>query len=453
LTVRRRALGGLVAAALLVVACSTPEPNGGARDPVDRPVPSLPDAPDADGGEGGQRRDATLTGRILGPDGAPLAGAAVTVVESRSSLGLDDALAAVFTLGIACISSALDCSGDDRVVDSGTTDGEGRYSLTLPDAYLPGFETDEDWVLQVGRAPVAGELTGPSSSYELEVNTEVQEAPDLALWDGTPMVTATGGLLEVAVPSRRGGPPLENLAPRFVDDTGDVVWGVEGTTVDPRLLEDRSTRFVSSGFADVAVQHDDGRTIYHEQVATATVPYVGALVPLSRAKPCTRSSVATVGCPFTDGDLAGSTELAASETVTVDLGAPAELGLVVVRGIGSHLRDDVVVEVSEDGTTWTELPHQALDGTNGWSAGRPPGRGLATGRYVRVGAGSLELAEVSVWPPTEAERAAATRPPSVSGGAAEKDDDVPWPLAALAGALALAVAGAGLRVRGGQRRR
>ena len=441
----RRVTGAVAAVLLVLAACSTPEPNRGASDDVDRPVPTLATPPD---GGGGVRQDATLIGRILGPDGSPLAGAPVTVIESRSGFGLDAALAAIFTLGIACVASPTVCDTGDRVIDSATTDADGRYELTLPEAYLPGFETDEDWVLQVGRAPVAGELTGPSSSYELEVNTRVHEAPDLVVWDGTPAITDAGGLLRIAIPPLRGDAGLQNLAPRFVDDSGDVVWGIGGETVDPRVLEDRATRLVSSGYADVTVRHDDGRTIYHQRVATATVPYAGGLVPLSRAKPCASSTGALVGCAYTDGDLLTTTALVTDERVTVDLGAPAEVGLVVVRGVGSHLDDDLVLEASSDGTTWTRLPHRRLDGTNGWSAGVRAGGGILSARYVRVGASSLELSEVSVWPPTEAERAAAlARPPGERTG--DGGDATPW---AAAGAAAALVAGVGLLLGRARRR-
>ena len=439
---RGRAIGGAVAALLLLVACSTPEPNRGAQDDVDRPVPTNATPPD---GGSGARRDATLTGRVVGPDGSPLAGAPVTVVEGRSGFGLDAALTAIFTLGIACVASPTACDLGGRVADAGTTDAEGRYELTLPGAHLPGFETDEDWVLQVGRAPVAGELTGPSSSFELEVNTAVHEAPDLAVWDGTPTVTTVGDLLRIALPALGGDAGLDEVGPRFVDDGGDVVWHVEGETVDPRVLEDRSTRFVASGGKDVTVRHADGRTIYHQQVATATVPYAGALVPLSRAKPCASSAGGLVGCPHTDGDLVTRTPLATDEAVTVDLGAPAEVGLVVVRGGGSQGSDEVVVEASADGTAWQRLPHRRLSGAEGWSAGPRPREGVLSARYVRVGGGVAELAEISVWAPTAAERAAAA--PSSSdgegggGGPGGDDDAVPWGAALTGGALVLGAGG------------
>lgn len=407
----------LATALLLVAACSVPEPNEGSPDRP-RTSTTLGTSPNETDGAIGQRSEATLTGRIVTHDGSPLAGLPVTVVEESSGFGLDAALTAVFTLGIACVATPPACDGGPRVVDSATTGQDGTFELTLPDAYLPGYETDEDWVVQVGRAPVTGELTGPSSSFELEVNSFVQASPDLAVWDGTPRITVTGALLRVDVVPITGGAELQNKSTRFVNDAGDVVWGVRGTTVDPRVIEDQSTRLVASGYADVVVRHSNGRTIYHQSVATATVPYVGTLTPLSRGAACTIAAGGLVGCPFTDGDLTTlTTQLGGA--VTVDLGAPTDIGLVVVRGTGFAVDDDeVIVEGSVDATTWTRLQHRDLDGDNGWSAGPTAGRGIPSFRYVRIGgsADSVDdLAEVSVWAPTDAERATAEDQPEGSG--------------------------------------
>lgn len=452
---------GAAAATLLVLvpvlaACSTPEPNRGARDDGQgsAATTAAPSDGGAGGGEGtaspGTRRDATLTGRILGPDGAPLAGAAVTVVEKGSTRGLDAALAAVFTLGIACVADPPTCDAGERVVDAATTDADGRYALTLPHAYLPGYETDEDWVLSVGRAPADGERTGPSSSFELEVNTAVQEAPDLALWDGSPSLVVEGSQARVRMPELSAGPDLQDAAPRFVDAGGGLLWTVVGEVVDLRVLEDRAAVLASAGRADVTVRHDDGRTIYHQRVATAAIPFTGTAVPASRAKPCALSTEALVGCWVTDGDLVTSSEVPPDATLTVDLGAPAEVGLVVLRGTTGLRGTPPRIEVSVDGAAWQALPARRLDGAAGWSAGARPGDGIPQVRYLRLRAPeALSLAEVSVWPPTESERLTA-HPDAVGregGGPADGDglDDVPWALAVVAGALVLLVGAATLR--------
>jgi hypothetical protein len=158
-------------------------------------------------------------------------------------------------------------------------------------------------------------------------------------------------------------------------------------------------------------------------MASAAVRHVGTAVPLSRAKPCTGG---TLGCPFTDGDLAAEQPL--DGPATVDLGRSTAVGLVVVRG-----RGEARVEGSTDGRRWTELPARELLGAPGWSAAP---RTAASFRYVRV-TGPDRLAEVSVWPPTAAERAAAAR----AGGPGRT---VPIAVAAL---LVLLVGAAALRLR------
>jgi hypothetical protein len=257
-------------------------------------------------------------------------------------------------------------------------------------------------------------------------------------------VTPADGLLRVVIPPLSGGATLDDVSARFVDDAGQVPWTIHGATVDPRVLEDRPTRVVSSGSADVTVRHRDGRTIYHQRVATATVPFAGTLVPLSRAKPCRAPDDALVGCPLTDGDLTTRTDL--SGPVTVDLGAPTPVGLVIVRGsTGIFDAEGLRIEGSDDGTRWLALRPRPLDGDLGWSAAAPGGS-TPSFRYLRASNGKLglDLAEISVWAPTAADRAAASPLSPAGPGGPGGDDDSPLPKALAAG-LVVAV-GAGLLV-------
>jgi hypothetical protein len=417
---------------LAAAACSTPEENGGSSDGGS----AATSASTAPRDPNGPREDATLTGRVVGLTGAPLSGLPVTVVEHRPQAGLDAALTAFFTLGIACVATGDACDTSAKVVDSATTGADGRFELTLPDAYLPGYETDEDWVVQVGRAPADGEMTGPSSSFELEVNTRVQESPDLVLWDASPTVTTRGDLWQVQVPALTGGAPLRDLATRLVDDRGNVLWTVHGTSVDPRVIEDRTVRVVTSGTADVTVRHADGRTIYHQSVAAPTMAVTGGGTPPSRGAGCTQTGGGLVGCLYTDGDLAAQVDLPPKEAVTVDLGAPTEVGLVVVRGVIGSMDPDAEVQVSTDGTTWTDLEERPLDGADGWSAAA----GGGPVRYVCV-TGPRSLAEITAWPPTAAERAAA------SADAPDSDAGAGGGVKAVAIGALVVVAGAAVVVR------
>ena len=285
----------IVIVLVALCACSTPE-----RTTAEPTVPTQPGEttiatapPD--------RADATLTGTVLGPDGQPLGGVPVTVLEADTGSIGGSALTAVFTLGLACVADPLSCDGNGRQVDATTTAADGTYSLTLPNAYLAGYETDEDWVVQIGLAPADGQVTGPSSSFEFEVNTAVQESPPLPLWSVAPTVDANGGVLTV------GFRPPVGIADRLstldlVTGDGTTLWRVEGS-VDPRVIEDVPGRAIATGRADEKVQHGEGRTIYHQVVASPAVPFTGTAVPTSRTRPCSQSVGGLVGCPFTDGDL------------------------------------------------------------------------------------------------------------------------------------------------------
>jgi hypothetical protein len=421
-----RSLVGAVALLLLVLsatACSTPERTtaepSASTQPGETTVATA--AP--------VRADATLTGTVVGPDGKPLGGVPVDVVETDTGSISGSALTAVFTLGLSCIADPVSCDSNGRQVDSTTTAADGTYSLTLPKAYLAGYETDEDWVVRAGLSPSGDQVTGPSSSFELEVDTAVQASPRLPVWADAPTVHAEGGFLRVVLASLVGTadlPPVLELATA----DGASLWRVQGN-VDLRLLEDVPVRAIATGRVDRTVQHRDGRTIYHQVVASPAVPFRGTAVPTSRDRPCTQSTGGLVGCPFTDGDLVTPAEIGADVATTVDLGAPIDIGLVVLRGTDSGA-DAPTLEASEDAAQWRALDVRPLQGAEGWSAGSPSG---TTARYVRLTAGTrpIDVAEISVWE-------GSTTPPGASGGARTGESG---PNALVRGSAILLVAGAG----------
>ena len=428
-TAVRRALVGAVAL-LVLAACSTPERT--TAEPSASTEPGATTVATA----APVRADATLTGTVVGPDGKPLGGVPVTVIKTDTGLVSGSALTAVFTFGLACVASPTSCDGNGRQVDATTTAADGTYSLTLPKAYLAGYETDEDWVVQAGLSPSGDQLTGPSSSFELEVNTAVQASPPLPVWADAPTVRVAGAYLEVQLAFLVGSaslPPGLDL----VTDAGATLWRVQGN-VDLRLLEDVPVRAIATGRVDRAVQHSEGRTIYHQVVASPAVPYRGSAVPTSRNRPCTQTVGGLVGCPFTDGDLITPSEIGADVATTIDLGTSTSIGLVVVRGTEGG-SDVPTVEVSEDGEQWQALDVRALTGADGWSAGRSSGSGE---RFLRVTAGDdpIEASEISVW-------AGSTNPPSASGGSRTGGTGTDALLRVLAVLLVVTVGAAGVVLR------
>ncbi|HJR24430.1 MAG TPA: discoidin domain-containing protein [Acidimicrobiales bacterium] len=418
---RRKVLAGLLAAALaLGGSCSSPErtsapPVGGPEDPG-APTTLPP------------RADAALRGRVVDVEGRPRAGVPITVVRTDTGIRLDDALAGLFTLGLACVADAVTCGGED-VVDHATTDADGRYELTLPGAYLAGYETDEDWIASVGLPAAPGQAAGPVSTYELEVSAAVQDAPDLVLWDVVPEVRDARGQLTIAVP------PLPPRDGQIVDvqllQDGRPLW--EGSTVDRRVLEDASVVVTATGRVDVPVQHPEGRTVFQQVVRAASVGYRGDVVPPSRGAPCTVAGATVLGCPFTDGALLDDVELSPAGAVSVDLGPTRDVGEVVVRGSRTT---DLEVDVSSDGEAWTSLAVGPLGGAPGVVA-RSSERNVA--RYVRVASPSgIALSEISVWP--------VVRLPD-RGGDGSSGTDQTLPVAVAVTLLALVTAGLVLRGR------
>jgi hypothetical protein len=401
----RRVTRGILLGAALVVAvgCSTPErtsaPPAGSEDDGDGAATTLP-----------PRADATLRGRVVGNDGAPRAGVPISVVRTDTGSRIDDVLAGAFTLGLSCLADPVSCGGD-QVVDSAVTDADGRYELTLPDAHIAGYETDEDWVASIGLPTVEGQVAGPVSTYELEVGTAVQEAPDLTLLDLTPQVQRDHGQVSVVVPplpALEGGPVAVQL-----QRDGEPLWEGRGP-FEAIVLEDVPVVVVVSSRRDVTVQHPDGRTIYHQALRSATVAYQGDLVPPSRGVPCQVQGAAVLGCPLTDGALLDDVELAAGGSVTLDLHLTRDIGTVIVRGSRAG---DLVVEGSADGQDWTPFEVGPLGGAPGVVA--RSGEQLVA-RYVRVRSESgAAISEISTWavvriPPDEDDDSSRTVPIAVA---------------------------------------
>ena len=388
--------------------------------------------------------DVRLRGRILDHAGNPIANHDVRVVANPSAAQIGFTFA-VFTLGfgLPCIVDLDDCFGDERW--SARTDAAGRYDFLFPDAHEPGVETDTDYVLQVASP------SGAAAEYELELIDAVHEAPDLRLWDP-----------EVTVGERDGRTlvdfePLPQGQVRTLFLDGEVGLA-EGDTVDARLLEDVASEVVLLGAHDVT----KARTIYHQRFTSRRVPWRGGHVPPSRGKPCTLTHEGGApfgtGCVLTDGVMHGGavhSERQCEEQrlivvptstpcippvvqATVDLGAPIEVDLVVVRGC-----EDCVRETSADGQTWSPL---ARDGDAG---GRPVRLVRLSDEPGRTRGAPGRVSEVSVWPAPP--KGHPTGPPG-PGGAVEPDGggggngDGPIDRAGLVALAALLLGGVGVAV-------
>lgn len=391
--VRTRRVLGAAAVVIVLGACSV-KPNPSASTTASSTLP--------DGSSSLDFQDADLTGTVVHPDGSAAGGVPMTVTRlATTGEKVGDFLTALFTGGLACIPDRGDlCTANDEVVDQPTTGADGSYATRLSRAYVAGYQTDADWLVAATGPAATGEASGPSSSYEMEVNTAAPVAPALPLWDEAPAVSGSRVItVTVAAPKVPEGGTPKRASTEFLDSRGASVLSLTGATVDARLLEDGPLRVVGARSVDVVAHHVDGSTTYHQHLLSAGTPYQGALVPLSRGKACAAGGPATAPCPLTDGDL--TTAVVGTDTTqpppddaVVDLGAESAIGLVVARGC-----DGCSVETSNDAATWTPLPPATTAGSVSGLQLAAGGRAV-TARYVRVLRPS-GLREISVWAPDE----------------------------------------------------
>jgi hypothetical protein len=437
--VRTRCLLGATAVVVVLAACSV-KPNPSASTTASTALP--------DGSSSIPFQDADLTGTVVHPDGSAAAGVPLTVTRlATNGEKVGDFLTAVFTGGLACIPDNGDlCAANDQVVDQGTTGADGSYATRLSRAYVPGYQTDADWLVAAAGPAGAGEVSGPSSSYEMEVNTAAPVAPALPLWDQAPAVSGDRVIsVSVSAPAVPEGATPKQASTEFLDSRGASVLSLSGPSVDARLLEDGTLRVVGARAVDVVAHHVDGSTTYHQHLVSAGTPYQGALVPLSRGKACAAGGPASAPCALTDGDLTtaavgtDATQAPPADAV-VDLGAPSAIGLVVARGCAG-----CTVETSDDAVTWAALPAVKTSGSVSGMQLAAGGRAV-TARYVRV-LQPTGLREISVWPPEEhaSGRGGAGIVARDSGSGAGSGLDTGKVVAGLAAALLIgAVGGVGI---------
>ena len=168
-------------------------------------------------------------------------------------------------------SSPRSCGGSNRGEEGiGLTAGTAGSALPLPASYVPGTVTDTDWVVDAGRQPVGRQYAGATSSFEFEVNTQVQAAPPLPLWDAEPAVSLDGWRATVTMPAVPGGLSQPTLTVgSYATSTAS-----QQPTTSVDLRRDEGSQPVvtfATSYADVRIEHSEGRTIYHQRVSTPTV--------------------------------------------------------------------------------------------------------------------------------------------------------------------------------------
>lgn len=284
-----------------------------------------------------------VTGRVVDADGRGVAKANVTVSQHvEPSTGLAGGFAAIGN-GLARMGTCfgtntpLEC----RTTAGGTTAGDGTFSLRLPMSVEEGrqvatFDVAVDWPGVSGtRLPVRFDGAGVV-------------APEIRMW--RPSVRVDGGRATWS-PLPGGGATYQLSFMRPGPFDRPELWftvdaGADGVSFERRLLEDVPATAAVNAVAG-------GRAFW-----SAAVPAPGPGAPPTRDRPCRvvserqgQGPVDLPTCPVTDVKSATRIDTGDVYNVIVDLGTPRSLDFAVVRGYPR----DFSVDVSQDGTTWTEL--------------------------------------------------------------------------------------------------
>lgn len=337
-----------------------------------------------------------VSGRVLVADGSPAGGLPVGL-ERQPTIGevVTGLVVIPLTLFTACLSNepvAALCRG--RSIKRTTTAADGGYSFTLTGKDTQtAFGNARSFSVATQVPPAAGEVAGAAVTADFKVQTENLRLPDLQVWQ--PRVS-------VAANRMAWDPPAPGSYQVVVEDgAGTLVWTFDSTrpdvTFDPRILEDTAGSLAVTALTNAGAE---GTSVAVRRQSAGVGYRSAAGPPLSRGRPCTvgPAGAPAPACPVTDGDLAsqlprpatstssttGSTAAPAPEVVTVDLGRPAQVSLVVVRGCTCQ------VERSTDGRSWTPVGR-----STGFTALALPSP--APARFVRLTGSLADLKEVSVW--------------------------------------------------------
>ena len=352
-----------------------------------------------------------VRGSVVHGDGVAVSEAPVVLVKE---VGVDEFLSGATTVlttwGFACVTeAAVDPCGeyDHRT----TTDGDGSFAFALRGSDVrSGFGTASTMTLTAAGPAAQGQRAGAATSLSFLVQQELLELPQLRLWEPELRVSQVGGRLTVGWPTLPADLSADaSYEAVVVDEQGRPVWTLtDGSAgVDVRVLEDVRGGVAVQARAETVVDERRSDVVYR----SAQVAVEGPGTPPSRGAACSATHAdhveAFVPCPLTDGDLGtladvdldvdcpeGQTHCPhpPDSAIVLDLGSSGPRALVVLRGD----EDDLAIDVSDDGTTWTEVITVEMEATQ-VPVALPPG---TTGRYLRVRGAVADVgqfAEISVW--------------------------------------------------------
>lgn len=317
--------------------------------------------------------------------------------------------------------AAFSFSNSTESIES-NTDEDGRFTFELKGEQLnyPGRRGGaRTFTLEARSADTTQGDTpsGPYTSAKFTINV-VDLPMDLILWEANARQTRTGLAWQAPTQTLEGNQTeyevrIDASQPESQNDPQFAHYGVwhlkttsSSPSIDPRIFEDTSGSFWIDANGETEVPGSNVRL----ELRSARFPYAGhAGAPPSRGATCYldlgrhRFDFDPGPCPLTDGNFGTTyrtlTSFANPEPTdpqtpdstptwaVIDLGAPTDVGLLVVRGckcpVASSLdgRDWRSLASAEAYTTATEFDH--------------PTRA----RYLRIRLDSAGITEVSVWPP------------------------------------------------------
>ncbi|MCW3815443.1 discoidin domain-containing protein [Micromonospora sp. DR5-3] len=397
---RRRVVAPLALVALLVAGCTA------SKVPDDAEV--------------------TVSGRLTRADGAPAAGVSVVLYkEPDAAEVVGGVLATVTSLGLLCLARAVEvCKGARKA----KTDSTGTYMFRLTGRDTQGtFGTASTMALS---AQLPGETAGrPAVHARFKIQRTELAVPTLAFWEPADLAVRPDPS-KVSVrwadrPTQQGRKSPQYTATAITDDeAGDVVWVAEGVrpgqALDARAIGDLRGYLYVTATAEI----EDNGTKYTTRQDSQRVRLVGALgPPRSRDEECAVAdqrgrATPLVPCSLTDGaygqsyrhqgcqetgpsgapptpPATRSARACRSNTfLQVDLGARRPVAAVFAHGLS--VSSPVVIETSDDGTTWS--PRAEARRVRFLKVTLPTG---TSARYVRLSQQSgqeiTELNELAVW--------------------------------------------------------
>lgn len=363
--------------------------------------------------------DVTVTGTLKRQDESAAADLKTLLIRIPDPLELlTGGLAVVGSVGLVCVYDEPPptiC----KTVQSATANAEGKFTYQMKGTDVKGSLGQVSFfTLLVGLPPPAGAKAGPSVGINsFVIQKEMLTLPPLKFWEPVNVSAAvTAATITVSWDlfgiSHQHEPSAGYQVSFYA---GGEVWSqaaMKGEALDARAVEDTQGTFAVSASDQVGAGGVFGGDEFALQYGSKGIGYAatGNPLPASRGKGCavaTKTGVADVSpCPLTNGAFddsftpqapceamdAGS--CAANSFVQVDLGAPAPVRDVFVHGLTASGK--VVLEVSDDGVTFTEKARSDLAGR--FMKLSPAA--ATTARYVRLRVlqgGISGLNELSVW--------------------------------------------------------